>query len=401
MKRFTPALCLVFVFALLAVAMPNSSFAQKTKPVEATSGRVIGESPSVPGQFIVKFKSGTQRANRQAELRSIGGAVISRVESLDSDVVEFAALKQSPSPQARAAVLDALKKNPNIEYAEPNYIYSIQYTPNDPNLNQQWAWNKIQAPRAWDVTRGSSSVVIAVVDTGIQANHPDLDAKVLAGYDYVDNDSNPADGNGHGTHVAGTAAAETNNGTGVAGTCPDCKVMPVRVLDNNGSGSLDNIARGITYAADNGAKVINLSLGGTSGTSSLESAINYAWNKGVFIACAAGNSNTTSMFYPAGYGNCMAVASTTSSDARSSFSNYGNWVDIAAPGSDIYSTFTGSSYKSMNGTSMASPHVAGLAGLLASQGLTNSQIRSRLCSTADQISGTGSAWSCGRINAAS
>ena len=195
---------------------------------------------------------------------------------------------------------------------------------------------KIQANTAWETTRGSASTVVAVVDTGIQRNHADLDGKVVAGYDYVDNDAAPDDGNGHGTHVAGTAAAETNNATGGAGTCPECKLMPVRVLDNSGSGTLVGVANGVTYAADNGAKVINLSLGG-GGSLTLQDAVNYAWNKGAFLACAAGNSNTssTASAYPGAYDNCFAVASTDAADARSSFSNYGGWVEAAGPRSAI------------------------------------------------------------------
>jgi subtilisin family serine protease len=218
--------------------------------------------------------------------------------------------------------------------------------------------------------------------------------------DYVGWDYSPDDGNGHGTHVAGTAAAETNNGTGGAGTCPNCRIMPVRVLDNNGSGSLSNVANGIAWASDNGAQVINLSLGGP-GSTALQDAVNYAWNRGSFLACAAGNDGTSSTTNarPGAYTNCFAVASTTSSDSRSSFSNYGTWVEAAAPGSSIYSTWLGSSYNTISGTSMATPHVAGVAGLLRSQGLSNSAIRSRLCNTSDRIAGTGSLWSCGRVNA--
>jgi subtilisin family serine protease len=293
-----------------------------------------------------------------------------------------------------------LKQNPNVEYVEPNYIYTSVFTPNDPGVSQQWAWSRIQAYQAWDVTQGSSNVVIAIVDTGIQRTHPDLDSKIVAGWDYVQNDNAPDDGNGHGTHVAGTSAAETNNSTGGAGTCPNCRLMPVRVLDNNGSGSMVNVANGINFAANNGAEVINLSLGGP-GATTLQNAVNNAWNSGVFLACAAGNSNTsnTSNAYPAAYSNCFAIASTTSTDARSSFSNYGSWVEVAAPGSSIYSSWIGSSYNTISGTSMATPHVAGLAGLLSSQGLSASAIRTRICSTSDAISGTGSLWTCGRINA--
>ncbi len=250
------------------------------------------------------------------------------------------------------------------------------------------------------MTQGSPAVSIAVLDTGVQLNHPDLDGKLLPGYDYVDGDVVPEDGNSHGTHVAGTAAAETDNGVGGAGTCPACRILPVRVLDASGGGTLAGIAQGIMYAADQGARVINLSLGG-DGSRTVERAVNYAWNKGAFLACAAGNENTseTLLAYPAAYTNCFAVAATTSSDTRANFSNYGTWVEAAAPGMNIISTWTGGSYGASSGTSMAAPHVAGLAGLLASQGLTNTQIRDRICATADPIAGTGTEWSCGRINA--
>lgn len=395
MKRVTSiVLALMIVFALFAA---TSSVSLAARP---SGSRTDVNAPAVPGQFVIKWQPGAAADARQAVVQAQGGRVFDRIADLDSDAVEFPALAHNPNPRAVEALVNALKRNPNVEYVEPNYIYSVSYTPNDPSQSQQYAWNKIQAYAAWDTTRGSTATTIAVVDSGIQRSHPDLDAKIVAGYDYVSGDTAPDDGNGHGTHVAGTSAAETNNSTGGAGTCPDCKLMPVRVLDNAGSGTLVNVANGINFAANNGAKVINLSLGG-GGSSTLQSAVDNAWNKGVFLACAAGNSNTssTSSAYPGAYSNCFAVASTTSSDARSSFSNYGSWVEVAAPGSAIYSTWINSSYNTIDGTSMATPHVAGLAGLLASQGLTNAQIRQRICETSDAISGTGTYWTCGRINA--
>ncbi|MDF2630386.1 MAG: alkaline proteinase [Symbiobacteriaceae bacterium] len=394
MKRFAIWL---MVYSLLLVAFAPAALAAPAKGAEPVrSGR---GAPAAAGEFIVKFKPGTTQAQKTQAARKDGGSLVRRIGALGLDVLSVPALKSRPNPQAAERVLNGLKQNPNVLYAEPNYIYRTTLTPNDPRLSSQWAWNKIQAPAAWDVTQGSSSTVIAVVDTGVQRNHPDLDGKIVAGYDFVQNDAAPDDGNGHGTHVAGTAAAETGNATGGAGTCPGCSIMPVRVLDNNGSGTLEAVANGIIWAADNGAHVINMSLGGPSGSPTLQNAVDYAWNQGVFLACAAGNSNTSAASYPAYYSNCFAVASTTSSDARSSFSNYGNWVEVAAPGSSIYSTYLGSSYRTLDGTSMATPHVAGLAGLLASQGLTNAQIRDQIMATADKIAGTGTYWTGGRINA--
>lgn len=387
---------LVSIVTALALFVPMASFASSSVP----GTRVDLNAPAVPGQFLIKFKPTVSVKARTASLQAQGGQITNHLNALGVDVVEFPTLTSATDVQATEALIKSFKGNPNIEYIEPNYIYSAQFTPNDPSLSSQWAWSVIQAFQAWDTTQGSASTVIAVVDTGVMNTHTDLDAKIVAGFDYVDNDSTPQDGNGHGTHVSGTSAAETNNATGGAGTCPNCSVMGVRVLDNNGSGTLANVANGITYAADHGAKVINLSLGGT-GSTTLQTAVDYAWGRGVFLACAAGNSNTssTTSAYPAAYPNCFAIASTNSSDARSSFSNYGSWVEVAAPGEGIYSTWNTGSYNTISGTSMATPHVAGLAGLLASQGLTNAQIWSRICSTSDPISGTGTLWTCGRINA--
>ena len=379
----------------LAVSLPGAAFAQSGE-----GGRGGGtEAPAVAGELMIKFRGGTTDGQRDAMLRAHGGRRLQRLEKLEIDAVEFPQLRKARGA-AVEKLINALKSQAQVEFVEPNYVYTTELAPNDPGTAQQYAWNTIDANEAWDVHSGNSSTVIAIVDTGIQRNHPDLDAKIVSGYDFVSNDNAADDGNGHGTHVAGTAAAETGNSTGGAGTCPDCKLMPVRVLDNNGSGSLANVANGIRWAADNGAKVINLSLGGP-GSSTVQSAVDYAWSKGVFLACAAGNSNTssTSSAYPAAYANCFAVASTTNTDARSSFSNYGGWVEVAAPGSNIYSTWINSGYNTISGTSMATPHVAGLAGLLASSGLSNAQIRSRICSTSDAIAGTGTQWSCGRINA--
>jgi subtilisin family serine protease len=380
------------ILALVMAVFGPAAYSASDVNLERSSASF--EAPWQVGEFLVKFKPGLAASQRAKVASANGGQLTRRVAALDVDVMSFPGMTSANAE----AKLNALKKNPNIVYAEPNYIYSVDMVPNDPGYSQQWGWPKVNAPAAWDVTQGSSSTVIAIVDTGIQQSHPDLSSKIVAGYDYVDNDSNPEDGNGHGTHVAGTSAAITNNSTGGAGGCPNCKLMPVRVLDNNGSGTLDAVANGITYAADHGAKVINMSLGASSGATTLQSAVDYAWNKGVFLACAAGNNGNTAANYPGYYTNCFAVASTDSNDGKSSFSTYGTWVDIAAPGSNIYSTWLNSGYNTISGTSMATPHVAGLGGLLASQGLTNAQIRDRIQSTADQISGTGTWWQGGRIN---
>ncbi|WP_328203974.1 S8 family peptidase [Brevibacillus nitrificans] len=288
-----------------------------------------------------------------------------------------------------------------IEFAEPNYRFKAFATSNDPYFaSYQYGPQTIQAPSAWDVTQGSAAVKIAVVDTGVQLDHPELQSKIIQGYDYVNNDANPMDGNGHGTHVAGIASAVTNNAYGIAGVCPLASILPVRVLDDSGSGDLLNVARGIIFAAAQGAQVINLSLGSPATSSTLQSAIDYAWRSGAVIVAAAGNDGSVVPSYPANYPNVISVASTNANDVKSGFSNYGRWVDVAAPGENILSTYPGSYYAYLSGTSMASPHVAGLAALLASQGKTNVQIQSVIQTTSDPIPGTGTFWKFGRVNAA-
>ncbi len=397
MKRV--AIWLLALSVLLGTSAPYPAHAQDEAISAKEQVRADIKAPAVPGQFLVQFKPGVAAADRAAVAAKVGAKVVDRVAALDVEVLEIPALKAEGDLQAVESVIQALKKDPNVVYVEPNYILTAYWVPNDPALSQQWAWDVIDAYEAWDITRGDSDTIIAVVDTGVQRNHPDLNGKIVAGYDFVDRDTSPDDGNGHGTHVAGTAAAETDNDTGGAGMCPECSIMPVRVLNNSGTGTLANVANGIIWAADNGAKVINLSLGGATGSTTLQNAIQYAWDNGVFLACAAGNEGTSWPSYPAYYPRCFAVAATTASDTKASFSNYGNWVQVAAPGVNIYSTWIGSGYNTISGTSMATPHVAGLAGLLSSMGLTNEQIWDRIMETADKIPGTGTYWIGGRINA--
>ncbi|XXM71151.1 S8 family peptidase [Lysinibacillus sphaericus] len=375
----------------------GSAFAKDSTSLDLTSknttvNKSLDKSDYVKGEVIVKFKDSASKTDRGNVLKSMKA---SEVEDKDAVESPFKVLKVGNVE----AVVKALNNNPNVEYAEPNYKMSATWTPNDTYYQgYQYGPQNTYTNYAWDYTRGSSGQEIAVLDTGVDYNHPDLDGKTIRGYDFVDNDYYPMDLNGHGTHVAGTAAAETNNGTGVAGMAPNTKILAVRVLDANGSGSLADIADGIRYAADQGAEVINMSLGCDCSTPTLESAVNYAWNKGSVIVAAAGNDGVSTTFEPASYANVIAVGAVDSYDRRASFSNYGTWVDVTAPGVDIASTVPNNGYAYMSGTSMASPHVAGLAGLLASQGRSNVQIRQAIEQTADPISGTGSYFEHGRIN---
>lgn len=373
----------------------NKFFAAAATAAMATWGAAQAPAEFVDGEVLVKFRAGAQMSAPIDHAR-IGARPVETLRRLE---VQRVALPKSVSIDR---ALTHYRNLPHVEFAEPNYIARhFQVTPNDPSYGTQWALPKISAPTGWSITTGSTGVTIAIIDTGVDKNHSDLVGKLVAGYDFVNNDSDADDDNGHGTHCAGIAAALTNNGIGIAGVDWNARIMPVKVLNASGSGSYTGIANGITWAADNGAKVISMSLGGGSGSSTLESAVNYAASKGVVIVAAAGNSNTTAASYPAYYAACIAVGSTTSTDARSSFSNYGaSWVDVAAPGSSIYSTYDGNTYATLSGTSMSTPHVAGLAGLLWAKqgaGATATTVRNAIEQNCDNV-GTWVAY--GRINVA-
>jgi len=312
-------------------------------------------------------------------------------------------------------VLDFAKDLENfarIEYAERKELHHSTYTPNDQyNVNSVssgvWGMFQINAEQAWDISTGNASTIIAVTDNAINIAHPDLVNKVVSSHDAVDNDSDPSpcgtNTGLHGTHVSGTAAAETDNSIGVPSVSFNCSLMAVKI--GNCNGSLTAGFEGIIWATDNGADVINMSWGGAGSSTYGQNVCNYAWNNGSILIAAAGNDNVSSVFYPAGYNNVVSVASTTTGDAKSGFSNYGSWIDIAAPGSSILSCNSGTGYTILQGTSMASPLVTSLVGLMKSHALsaTNTDIVNCLYSSAVNIDGANSSYvgqlGAGRIDA--
>jgi subtilisin family serine protease len=252
-------------------------------------------------------------------------------------------------------------------------------------------------------------VTIAIIDTGVDLDHPDLAANIISGWDFVSSDNNPDDDHGHGTHVAGIAAAVGNNGLGIAGVSWGANIMPLKVLDSSGSGSSYDVAQAIYYAVNNGARIVNMSLGARGSSwpcywTYVEDALNYAVSRGVLVVVAAGNDSQYGVNCPGAYDQVMAVGATTSSDARSSYSNYGPRLDIAAPGDSIYSALRGGNYGYKSGTSMATPHVAGLAALIWSlaPSFTDQQVRSIIESTANDLGAIGwdQYYGYGRINVA-
>ena len=280
------------------------------------------------------------------------------------------------------AVLDSLKKSDIVkdtETIEPNYIYQKSEVPNDPLYNKQWNFRSINIENAWNETKGKG-ITIAVIDSGI-SQVPDLkETQFVPGYDFVNDRVEATDDNGHGTHVAGTIAQSTNNNFGVAGIAYQANLMPLKVLSENGSGTISDIAESIKFAADNGADIINMSLGGGGENHLMKEAIDYAHNKGVVIIAAAGNSGQNSSEYPARYPHVIGVSAFGPDGEKASYSNYGAGVDIAAPGGSeagkiIQNTIdpeTGESvFEGYQGTSMAAPHVAGVAALIKASGVKN------------------------------
>lgn len=277
-------------------------------------------------------------------------------------------------------MIQYFKQRQNIEYAEPNFILMQNEVnwPNDLLYQENYQWNLpvIGTEQGWNVTRGNEEVQIAIVDTGVDLDHPDLRNRLVKGYNVIDEKSEPDDDNGHGTHVAGIIASETNNNEGVAGMTWFSKIMPVKAMGAKGYGTTFDIAKGIVWAVDQGADVINLSLGNYQPSKVLEEAVRYAYENNVVMVSAAGNDASNQPTYPSAYPEVLSVAAVDYNGKRASFSNYGDYIDIAAPGVYIPSTYFNEQYAALSGTSMAAPHVAGLAALIksANPDIKNTQV---------------------------
>jgi len=329
------------------------------------------------------------------------GTLEPRIDVVDSEPMAGAIVVDVPADQITEAAA-VLRADPAVAYVERDGIArTAAVTPNDPAFATQWGLKRAGVPAAWATTRGSGSVVIAVVDTGVKVL-PDLSGRVLPGRDFVNKDNDATDDQGHGTMTAGVIAARGGNRTGIAGICWVCRILPVKVLGADGAGSYSTIAQGIRWAADHGADIINLSLGGDDDSRLLRDAVAYATGKGALVLAAAGNEGSSAPHYPAAIPAVLAVGAATSTDRRYSWSNYGSsWVDVAAPGCNPAQARDGK-VGQFCGTSSATPFVAGVAALLASTtpAPTAATIRTALTSSADKISGTWVPKSSGRVNAA-
>ena len=328
-------------------------------PAAATPAFAQAPTSYADGELVVRFRTDVPNVMLASARLSASLQTIDSIETLDLELV-------SVEPGKEAELINELSANPLVAYVGPNYLAHIAGEPNDPAWWRQWDMSQIQATDAWDLTTGTN-LVIAVVDTGVDLTHSELSGKLVQGYDFVNGDDAPQDDHGHGTHVAGVAAAAGNNGIGIAGVSWGASIMPLKVLDAHGDGTYFDIIQAIQYAADHGAKVINLSLGGSQADPNLLDAVEYAEEKGCLVVAATGNQGGA-VLYPAAYEDAFSVAATSDRQTRPSYSNYGAGTDIAAPGgtesAGIYSLSPGGGYTTMYGTSMAAPHVSGLAALV-------------------------------------
>src|SRR5687768_2655834 len=388
--RIFPLALLALVLGAPGVAAPAAG----TKP----------KAKAVPGELIVGFEEGVSDAERRQLLRRVGAGEKRRFGRIRSALVGV-------SPSRRDTVLAELRADPLVRYAEPNYLLETAAVPNDPLFNRLWGLSNTgqfvngwpgtpdadaDVDAAWSVTTGDPGVVVAVIDTGVDQSHPDLAANTWVnpgencdgcradhvdndgngyvddwrGWDFSNGDNNPADDQGHGTHVAGTIGAVGNNGAGVVGVNWNVGLMALKFLGSDGSGTTADAVSAILYAAANGADVLNNSWAGGDFSQSLLEAIEFADARDALFVAAAGNDGTdndAAPTYPASYDvpNVLAVAASDSNDRHAFFSNFGKRsVDVSAPGVNIYSTWPGSSYQYASGTSMAAPHAAGIAALV-------------------------------------
>jgi subtilisin family serine protease len=439
----------ICMLLIAAVGLPAVGTMNKRELLENTSTMEC-----IPGEFIVKLKKDTTFSS-SAQLTALNEKhqvyAYEKIFPYDENtILDNIYLLHAPLESDILSITYEYSVCPDVIYSEPNAIGSLCGIPNDANFSNQWHLHNtgqvflqynghnysgkpdadIDAPEAWDIEIGDPNIVIAIVDTGIDYTHPDLAANVwnntneipgngidddhngyiddIRGWDFYYNDSNVTDGYGHGTMCSGVADAIGNNGLWGAGVCWNCKVMPVRAFNASGWGNITSVSKGIEYAANNGADVCSMSFA-FGNISTLKDAIDYAFSKGVFLCAAAGNSNYYSKLYPAAYENVVAVAATTHNDTRVTpndwpggwGSQYGDWVDIAAPGNIIFTTLpTYHCYFNdfgacLNfdwgcGTSFASPMVGGVAALLLSKDplLTPDEIKALLCGNVDPYNST-------------
>lgn len=389
-------------------------------PAEAVAGRLLIKFKQKPAESFSPAETGDPQLNelmQRFQVKSVR-PLLSTADSIMTPstitLKEWSIyIAEFPEDVDVNAAATAFSATLATEYAEPDYVAGVFAQPNDPHFSFQWglynlgqtggsAGADVSAPEGWEINTGSEAITLAIVDTGVDVTHEDLKDNIVPGYDFYNDDADPSDDHGHGTFVAGIAAAQTHNEVGIAGVCWHCRIMPIKVLNNNGFGSLSTVAQGIVYAVEHGAQVINLSLGSAKLSSVIQDAVAFANSQGVSIVAGVGNHGTPPIHYPAKLPETIAVGATDHNDIRWSNSAYGAELDLMAPGRNILSTFFNNLYIFADGTSMATPFVTGAVGLLKSlcPQITPEEIRSVLKETADDLGPVGwdEEYGAGRLN---
>jgi thermitase len=335
-----------------------------------------------PDELLVGFRGGVGRARAEATYRAQGATKVEELGPINVHRIRVPA-------QALAAIERALARRPEVKFVERNHAVRVQFIPGDALFPSQWHHFTINSPGAWDVAPGASSLVIAIIDTGVDSSHPDLVERLVPGYNPAAGTSDTRDVYGHGTKTAGTAAATGNNGIGVAGVAFAAGIMPVKGCGDDGYCYYSNVASGILWAADHGARVISMSIGGVAASATITSAAQYARSKGAVVVAAAGNCGCFDSTPENPY--IVSVSATDGSDALASWSSTGNYVELAAPGVGIYTTTAGGGYEAPSGTSFAAPIVAGVAALVlgANPALGAADVEALLKSTAVDLGAAG------------
>jgi hypothetical protein len=348
----------------------------------------------VAGRVVVHARAGLDEA-RMAEVARGHGGRARRIGNSDLYVVDL------PPGVSEIEVRQALSRHPLLKFAELDPVFTPALVPNDPYMGSAWHLTRISAPSAWDSSTGSG-VTVAILDSGIESSHPDLSARIVPGWNFYNNNSDTSDLNGHGTVVAGAAAAAFNNGTGVASVAGNAKIMPLRIVDSTGAATGSMVAQALTYAADKGVRIANISYAGVPGNSTVQSAAQYMKSKGGLVIVSAGNTGSN-LNLPA-ESVMIPVSATDSGDLITSWSSFGNHVALSAPGLDVWSTYKGAKYGTAWGTSLSSPLVAGVVALMMSArpDLPNTKIESLLFSSARDLGTAGRDvyYGYGRVDAA-
>lgn len=410
--------------AILLTTLAGAPAAVADDAVQPLTLEQMRELEHVAGEVIVGFDAVP------------GDEDIARIEGVFGKVLGLRSLRHAPSPannpggvhplakirvfqvpaDADVAALSVLVRDmAGVAYAHPNYITRTAYDPNDPLYATQYGPQIVNAPLAWDTVQGEAAVILAVADTGLYFGHEEFPVDAIwvnageipgngidddnngfiddvNGWDFIGGDNRMDDLNGHGTHVAGIAAGRMDNSLGIAGMA-QVQIMPLQVFNSGGGGTWEAIAEAIHYATDNGAQALNYSGGGGGGRGVLETACTYAWDNGMPVVAAAGNFGSSSPFYPAAYPEVLAISGTDRNDNRYGSSNFGDWIDVAAPGVNVLAPWVGApnSYTELTGTSMSSPHAAGLVALMYSinPDLTPQQVRDLLRDNAHDLGDPG------------